>query len=271
MPVLPVAPWQVSELSLFTAAWQWDVNVASKETRVWCRKYPWNVVKWLKPKKMNAIMKEIMIPHALHHYTTKKWFLTSLSVFKYNKTLKSLHYCCADTCISYCKCNASLKLGMVKEAILKWCTNFGIFSSHTRTQLLDKWVSEQQMALLSLPSPPKLYYPQAAPPPTTANMFESVNLQRDNALRPILGGKEKMSLPSLLRTETNDTREVWEIVMVKNLWSKCFSVKKTYSLLSCGDFFLNFLFCSIRPLFLPASLYDVFFGALGMHSVNCSS
>lgn len=133
MPVLPWAPWQVSELSLFTAAWQWDVNVASKETRVWCRKYPWNVVKWLKPKKMNAIMKEIMIPHALHHYTTKKWFLTSLSVFKYNKTPKSLQYCCADTCISYCKCNASLKLGMVKEAILKWCTNFGIFSSHTHT------------------------------------------------------------------------------------------------------------------------------------------
>lgn len=145
MPVLPWAPWQVSELSLFTAAWQWDVNVASKETRVWCRKYPWNVVKWLKPKKMNAIMKEIMIPHALHHYTTKKWFLTSLSVFKYNKTPKSLQYCCADTCISYCKCNASLKLGMVKEAILKWCTNFGIFSSHihAHSYWTNEWVSSK--------------------------------------------------------------------------------------------------------------------------------
>lgn len=41
-----------------------------------------------KTEKMNEIMKGIMILHALHHYTIKKWFLTSLSVFKYNKTPK---------------------------------------------------------------------------------------------------------------------------------------------------------------------------------------
>lgn len=62
------------------------------------------------------------------------------------------------------------------------------------------------MALLLLHFPPRHYYPQAAPPPMTAGVFESENLQGDNVLRPVLGAKRKITF--FPHPETNDTRGV---------------------------------------------------------------
>lgn len=53
----------------------------------------------------------------------------------------------------------------------------------------------------------------------TAYVFESVNLRRDNAMSPLLGGKEKMNLFFLFfpHPETNDTGGVKAIVMGKKM------------------------------------------------------
>lgn len=103
------------------------------------------------------------------------------------------------------------------------------------------------MALLPLHPMPWHYYLHAAPPQMTVLVFESVNLQCDNAQCAVLGGKKKINF-FFPHPETNDTRVVWEIVMEEKLCSKCFSVKKNYSLLSAGDFLYP------SPYSLPASL-----------------
>lgn len=140
------------------------------------------------------------------------------------------------------------------KGIRKKTTFFWLLLPHRVMKWMRKWVTEWQVALLPLHSPPHHYYSQAAPPLTTVYVFESVNLGSDNAL--CLEGEKKMNFFFFFfffpHPQANDTRGVWEIVMENKLCRKCFSVKKNYFLLSAGDFFVSF-----PPFSLPLSFWHV--------------